>query len=332
MPQPKTASHRVEFLDARSAGAHLQKLATWAESISVAVAWAKKPDRCHDALLDAGRAGKVRRFVVGIAFCQTDPDFLDAWMDVKGEPLRIQADHPGTFHPKVYLFQRGEHARILLGSSNFTDGGLGGNTEANVLIHTRGSDEVVKRAMVVTSTGRCCDRMWLEKYREAYERHREWQKHKPTEPPLPDIQSLTGDPTPDAIATAVLGEPAQACPVRPSPRLFSCRTKAKPATEALLLWAPRADGTALKWWFKTLPSVEARLDKADHALVALRLVNEHVLFVEWHALKAGAPPDKKGRRYLDVFRLAPRMIIAREGWHINGFTDPAGYLHLPQRR
>lgn len=39
-----------------------------------------------------------------------------------------------TFHPKIYLFSGGDEALVIIGSSNWTRGGLAENVEANVLV------------------------------------------------------------------------------------------------------------------------------------------------------------------------------------------------------
>lgn len=40
-----------------------------------------------------------------------------------------------TFHPKIYLFTGREEALVIVGSSNWTKGGLSENVEASVVLH-----------------------------------------------------------------------------------------------------------------------------------------------------------------------------------------------------
>ena len=263
--------------------------------------------------------------MVGTAFYQTHPDFLDDWAAVPNSPLRIQLNGKGTFHPKVYVFVRGAKARVLVGSSNFTSGGLGVNTESNVLIQAHREDQLVLDALLVTQTGVSITPEWLAEYWAAWER-----QPPPPPPPPPPPKWLPGESDVNVIATALLGQPAHARQMPTSRRLFSCRVESERSVEVLRMWSPQVRCRAGKWWFKTIPSVESSLDHAERAVVALRLLGGHVLFVRWSELKAGAAPDKDGRRYLDVWEGAPTIVIAREGRQIEGLTDPAQVF--PDRR
>ena len=40
---------------------------------------------------------------------------------------------PHTFHPKLYLFKSDDHAEMVMGSGNLTEGGLYTNYEAGCL-------------------------------------------------------------------------------------------------------------------------------------------------------------------------------------------------------
>lgn len=69
----------------------------------------------------------------GIAGCFTDPDFLDEM--VGEENAKVISKVPsGIFHPKIYGFRSNERMAAIVGSANFTTGGLENNTEALVLI------------------------------------------------------------------------------------------------------------------------------------------------------------------------------------------------------
>lgn len=50
--------------------------------------------------------------------------------------LHLYHEKSRTFHPKVYLFSRGsEAAMLIIGSSNWSEGGFFNNVEANAVIH-----------------------------------------------------------------------------------------------------------------------------------------------------------------------------------------------------
>ncbi|NTX51840.1 phospholipase D family protein [Myxococcus sp. CA039A] len=109
----------------------LRELVAWADEIVLAYAWmaGASAAREHWRLLPLS---KVAQAVVGIHFAQTEPDVLRA---LRGTGvLRVIPDTGGVFHPKVLFARRGDEARALLGSSNFTAGGFAGNTEINVLL------------------------------------------------------------------------------------------------------------------------------------------------------------------------------------------------------
>lgn len=85
---------------------------------------------------------KFKAVTFGLAFAQTDPDLVDALVDVPG--AYVVAEFPGgTYHPKVYAFRSGSRAVAIVGSANFTNGGLGRNHEASVLITGSADDPVL---------------------------------------------------------------------------------------------------------------------------------------------------------------------------------------------
>lgn len=49
----------------------------------------------------------------------------------------VAKNRPGCFHPKIYYFTTGTKAEAIVGSANFTGGGLGANLEASV--HVKGN-------------------------------------------------------------------------------------------------------------------------------------------------------------------------------------------------
>ena len=61
---------------------------------------------------------------------------LEAMQQLLKEGISVKIYHSstGTFHPKVWLFKRGNSWTALVGSSNFTRGGLQNNIEASVFI------------------------------------------------------------------------------------------------------------------------------------------------------------------------------------------------------
>ena len=102
------------------------ELASQAERIDVAVAWAR-PCEAKEAL---AASGADIRIVVGISNNITDPTTLRS-LNTFAE-LRIVPDETrGIFHPKYYCFH-GEKTICWIGSANLTRRGFGDNVE---LIH-----------------------------------------------------------------------------------------------------------------------------------------------------------------------------------------------------
>ncbi|MFW6031062.1 MAG: phospholipase D-like domain-containing protein [Myxococcota bacterium] len=108
------------------------ELTAWAEELHLAYAWAG-PTRGKHAHWKALPLEKVTRAIIGTHFMQTHPEALRRLGKRRGV-LRVVADREGVFHPKVILGRRGDEARAILGSSNFTDGGFQHNEELNVLV------------------------------------------------------------------------------------------------------------------------------------------------------------------------------------------------------
>jgi len=81
-------------------------------------------------------------FLVGLDFSQTEGAVLRRLLKWKSNFTHFDfgcysdpsIDRAKTFHPKVFMFQRGGRACAVVGSSNLTGGGLGGNEEANIVV------------------------------------------------------------------------------------------------------------------------------------------------------------------------------------------------------
>jgi HKD family nuclease len=98
--------------------------------------------RLIEAAMDEclGKGGDIE-FVVGLDFHTTDAESLRA-LHVRAEAgsrLRLYcygepADGRGTYHPKLYLLEKGQTVTAIVGSSNLTEGGLRSNVEVNVAL------------------------------------------------------------------------------------------------------------------------------------------------------------------------------------------------------
>jgi hypothetical protein len=95
-----------------------------------AVAWGSETPTSK-ALL--AQKAKFRSVTIGVAFAQTDPRLVDALVDVPGAFLATDFSG-GTYHPKLFCFRTGDNVAAVVGSANFTNGGLGPNLEAAVAL------------------------------------------------------------------------------------------------------------------------------------------------------------------------------------------------------
>lgn len=104
------------------------------------VAWAGNVNKFELVDILERNASKIEKFVVGLHFYQTHPSFIESFMDKKGVRFAMQSD--GTFHPKVYLFYNSKNDwAAIVGSSNFTASGFGGNCEANISLSSEDCEQ-----------------------------------------------------------------------------------------------------------------------------------------------------------------------------------------------
>lgn len=95
-----------------------------------AIAWGSMTEVGHQLFHSCE---KIRDVTFGIAFSQTDPDLIDKMAETQKGTI-VKAFPGGTFHPKVYAFRSSNTAAAIVGSANFTFGGLGKNSEAVILV------------------------------------------------------------------------------------------------------------------------------------------------------------------------------------------------------
>ena len=105
-----------------------QKNLKWCERLSFASAWASPIVGLSEKLLDA----KIKQGVVGIHFYQTDPRFIERFID--DDRVKFIMQTSGTFHPKMYLFEKGKEWRMIVGSANFTNAAFSKNSEVGIIM------------------------------------------------------------------------------------------------------------------------------------------------------------------------------------------------------
>lgn len=161
--------------DAEEASDELAELFSWAETVDMAYAWATSRQGKADHW-DNIDLRKLRKVVIGTQFAQTEPwvlKHLHAHAARHPECIfHVVVRGGGTFHPKLAVGRKGEKVRVLMGSSNLTEGGFGLNTELNVLLqleassaHMRAFDDFLD---VCVAKGEPLDLGWLEAYEQDY--------------------------------------------------------------------------------------------------------------------------------------------------------------------
>jgi HKD family nuclease len=135
---------RVEFLGPGASSSAIRSRLLEKSEFTIAVAFLRNDG------LEAVKKQLVRgngKFIVGTSsFYITDWKALSKLFMIssKNPNLRVKRYHSTAYHPKVFLFDKGESADIIIGSSNLTGGGLVSNVEANVLVECNKTDRFFK--------------------------------------------------------------------------------------------------------------------------------------------------------------------------------------------
>lgn len=148
----------------------LCRLLTRYPSYSWAVAWASHSFKACDILLRNRR--RIKQLIVGTHFYQTHPEFMAHFVD--DQHARFVLNPNGVFHPKAYLFEDGSRWECLLGSANFTQGGLAKNDEMAVVLSSSdaGAEEALRAVKAAIASywqkGKLLTRPALDGYREMW--------------------------------------------------------------------------------------------------------------------------------------------------------------------
>jgi HKD family nuclease len=118
---------KVSLLEAKSVARLLIKLIEGHDRISIAVAWGGISSVAEVLLANKSKFDSI---LLGVDFSATDPELVHRLVDVPN--AFVAKNRPGCFHPKIFYFETAEIAEAIVGSSNFTKGGLDVNLEASV--------------------------------------------------------------------------------------------------------------------------------------------------------------------------------------------------------
>ncbi|ROT95415.1 hypothetical protein EB810_10040 [Altererythrobacter sp. FM1] len=131
---------KIGLLDAGKTRSVLKRLIKDYDDIQIAVAWGYN-GKLADLLME--NSGKFRSVTFGLNGFATSPDLVARLIGTKNAFI-AKAD-TGIFHLKLYLFRAGGIAQAIVGSANFTKGGLDKNYEACVSIEGPADADIFKQ-------------------------------------------------------------------------------------------------------------------------------------------------------------------------------------------
>jgi len=101
-------------------------------NLHIASAWSGNPEHVLPYSFVESVGGTIT-VTLGTSFSHTHPDAIKFFIERRAD-LRLFREDVGLFHPKVYLFEKGNKVATFIGSSNLTFSGFFENVEVNVLL------------------------------------------------------------------------------------------------------------------------------------------------------------------------------------------------------
>lgn len=128
--------------------------------LEIASAWVRQSGTRHlkPSLNQFLSTGGTARFTIGVDIENTSKEGLEDMLELQNmgdsETYIYHNEATTTFHPKVYLLQNDEQARLIVGSNNITEAGLFVNTEAGLQIEAANDDAVIVDAKTALASWR----------------------------------------------------------------------------------------------------------------------------------------------------------------------------------
>lgn len=144
----------------------------WCEKFYCASAWAGIIPEITSNI--ARYRKKIKQMVIGIHFYQTDPRFIEKFLN--SDEVKFIQQPEGTFHPKIYLFEKGFDWKLMIGSANLTGAAFTRNTEATCEIGSRDLGAAAAKIKALNlikeafKTAESFDQAKLNDYREHWNR------------------------------------------------------------------------------------------------------------------------------------------------------------------
>jgi HKD family nuclease len=150
-----SSSIQTSFLESNQVLKEIRRLFRSSESVDIAVAYLKDSgyQEIKQDINSFLHRHKTLRLLVGLAdYCITDAEPLEDLLRIQekaniGKKMRLKYYSNTEFHPKLIIFRETGRVCVIVGSSNFTAGGLGGNIEANVLISGMQGDAEIQKVI-----------------------------------------------------------------------------------------------------------------------------------------------------------------------------------------
>ncbi|WP_454887778.1 phospholipase D family protein [Sphingomonas oryzagri] len=251
---------KIAMLNAGKMPSTLDRLIAGHDEIRIAVAWGYN-GKLADALMENSK--KFRSVIIGLNGFATSPDLVERLIGIRNAFI-AKADK-GIFHPKLYLFRTGDQLEAIVGSANFTTGGLDRNHEA--CLHLAGTKDdgvfgqILDELSSYDSLKRPVTRPLADSYRRQFEAAR--KRQGPRDPILPDDKK-SGKGLTSSLATMSWSKFAAAAKIDPHHN-FKRRMKLLREVQSLFASVERfSDLTASQW-----KGIAGTLGGAEKASVGL---------------------------------------------------------------
>ena len=181
-------SLELKFLDAQDTKKTLSRYIDKFDEFHWAVAWGTLTDVAKKAIKNSR---KFRNVTFGVAFSQSDPNLIDELVGLKNVYVATKFSG-GTYHPKVYCFCSGNKFAAIVGSANFTAGGMGKNHEGAICIEGSTNEPIFTEITEFTTKSAEFGEMVTKQYADAYRVSHKRAARLPKAPrvPVPNLNKI----------------------------------------------------------------------------------------------------------------------------------------------
>ena len=135
------------------------------------------------ALLDIRKRNVKGKIITSDYLSFNNPKVFKELLKIQNDDVRVKIFAKDNFHAKGYIFRRGLEYRVLIGSSNLTDGALKQNTEWNVLTSSYENGLFIREILDEVNkewNEDCIDLTdsWIEEYSRVYETNKPFIENK----------------------------------------------------------------------------------------------------------------------------------------------------------